>query len=118
VNDIIVTNKPTKRLLAKVHKERKIIITFMHQPEAVTDVETSNAFLVGWLTGLGLKPDYRLALVMIPRQLDLEEYKNEYLKKLENSVMCFPIFANTITATGTMIYDTPFTIGDFKNERG
>ena len=82
-DSIIVDNFPTKELMQKAREENLMVLSFVVQPECVKTTATAEAFQTGWLMGLGLEPDPRLALVVIPRNLDFESAKQAYLDKLQ-----------------------------------
>lgn len=90
MENIILTDRPTQSDLDRAEKERLMIFTFIPRPESVVDYETSKAFLEGWLMGLGIKPNHRLALVIVlPEHLvdyTMEEYKKRYIESLNDSV--------------------------------
>jgi hypothetical protein len=84
---IVVTNTPTQEIMDKAKKENQMVFTFIHQPESVVDMATSKAFQDGWLTALGLAPNHRLALITIPRELDLASATEAYLNQLEKATI-------------------------------
>lgn len=85
MNGFIITQFPTKETMEEAHKTRSMILSFIVQPESVTTSSTAKAFQTGWLMGRGLEPDYRLALILVPREVDFQEYVNKYMKDLSES---------------------------------
>ena len=82
-NGIVLDNFPTKELMARAKAEHLMVLAFIPQPESVKTREAAQAFQDGWLMGLGLEPNHRLALVVIPRNLDFESAKKAYLDHLD-----------------------------------
>lgn len=78
----VVEQFPTPQLMLSAKAENFMVFTFIHKPDSVVDSATGHAYQEGWLAGLGLKPNPRLALVVIPKDIDLELGKKAYLEAL------------------------------------
>lgn len=89
---ILVRERPTAGEMDIINSVKGIMLSFMHKPDSVKDGATAKAFLDGWLAGLGLKPSHRLALVVIPKETDLETYKERYIEELIKSGDKYPRF--------------------------
>jgi hypothetical protein len=101
----VVTDRPTQEILNRAHKQNLMVFTFIHKPNSVIDYKTAQAFQEGWLMGLELKPDHRLALILVPINLDLEEFKLHYLERLEESVSIHPLNFNTLSGIIGFAYE-------------
>lgn len=86
MKNTMIRKRPTQGEMDIIESCRGMMFSFMHYPDCVYDIPTSKAFVEGWLAGLGLKASPRLALVMVPPGLDLEEYQELYLEQLEKDV--------------------------------
>ena len=98
----VVDQFPTKELMEQAKKDHFMVLSFIYQPESVKTAATAQAFQDGWLLGLGLEPNPRLALVVIPRSLDFESAKAAYLAKLDeiaNQPLNF-VLADFLTVEG------------------
>jgi hypothetical protein len=94
---IIVTDHPTQEMLDAAHKEDKMVFTFIYKPESIIDEKTSKSFLEDWLNSLKLKPDVRLALILVDPRVDMDYCIKFYIESLEDSVLDkikFPRFSN------------------------
>ena len=92
----IITNRPTQKDLEIAYKEGKMVLTFIHIPDTVIDRVTFEAFQAGWLLGLDLKPDYRLSLIMFPKEYDIDYWSKIYIEKLEESAKSLLTFKYVI----------------------
>lgn len=83
-DSMIVERFPTKVLMEFAKQNNKMVFSFMFKPDSVINKATADAFQEGWLEGLGLEPNCRLVLVLVPKGLDMESVIKSYLENLEN----------------------------------
>jgi hypothetical protein len=86
MNDkFLIRQRPTQGEMDIIHQVKGLMFSFIYQPDSVIDGPTAKAFMEGWLFGCGLKPDHRLALVLVPPGLNMEEVQENYFLELENA---------------------------------